>query len=79
MRKRTGLSRREQDTLDCIKEYMLKYNVTPTIREICDMLGIKSPSAAHHHFKKLIELGYITPHGENTDRYTVKGMKYAKG
>ena len=74
-KKSTGLTRREIDTLNSIKSFMLKYNVTPTIREICDDLNIKSTSSAHMHFKRLIELGYIIPHGDNSLRYSVKGLK----
>lgn len=31
----------------------------PSVREICDAMGLKSPSTAHFHIKRLEELGYI--------------------
>lgn len=77
-KKNKKISRREQDTLDFIKLFMLKNNVTPSVREICEGLGIKSVSAAYSHFKRLIELGYIIPHGDNTIRYSVKGIIFVE-
>lgn len=75
-KKSTTINPRDKDTLDFIKNFMLENHVTPTIREICEGLGITSTSSAYVHFKNLMNLGYIEPYGDNTIRYTVKGMKY---
>ena len=75
MKDKNKLSRREQDTLNVIRKFMLKNNVTPTIRDICKGLKINSPASAHMHFQRLIDLGYIIPYGDNTIRYSVKGLK----
>ena len=70
----TKLSKRDLDTLRCIREFMLKNNVTPTVREICEGLGIRSTSSAFIHLKRLQEWGYIIPYGD-TGRYSVKGLR----
>lgn len=73
-KQRTKLSRREKDTLKFIKDFMLKNNVAPTVREVCEGLGITSVSSAFMHMKNLQELGYLIPYGD-TGRYSVKGLK----
>ena len=73
--KSNTINKRDQDTLDFVKAFMLKNGVTPTIREICEGLNIKSVSAAFIHMNNLKDLGYITPYGESGARYVVKGIK----
>lgn len=70
------LNKRDEDTLNFIKGFMLENNVTPTIRDICSGLNISSVSAVYYRFKKLVDLGYVIPFGDNTIRYSVKGLKY---
>ena len=70
------ISKRTERVLNFIKDFTLTNNVTPTIREIGEGVGLKNPSAAYYHFKKLIKYGYIVPHGDNTVRYYVKGINY---
>ena len=74
-KKKPGINRRDKDTLEFIKAFMLKNGVTPTIREICDGLKIKSPSAAFIHLNNLKEAGLVIPYGESGARYVVKGIK----
>ena len=71
------ITKRERDTLNFIKKFMLKNNVTPTVRDMCKGIGIKSPSTAMVHFHRLIELGYIIPY-KDTARYQVKGIKFVE-
>lgn len=73
--KNKSINKRDQDTLDFVKNFMLKNGVTPTIREICDGLNIKSVSAVFVHMNNLKNMGYITPYGESGARYVVKGIK----
>lgn len=69
------LTKRDQDILDFIKDYMKKNGTTPTIREIASGVGLYSTASAHSHFIRLSDLGYIT---QLDRRYTVKGMKYVE-
>lgn len=41
---------------------------TPSVREICQELGIKSTSTAHRSLSKLVEAGLIERRGENLNR-----------
>ena len=74
-KKSTTINKRDIDTLEFIKGFMLKNGVTPTVREISEGLGISSAAAAHLHLKNLINYGYIIPYGESGARYVVKGIK----
>lgn len=69
------VSKREQDVYDFIKAFMLKNNVTPSIREISEGLGLTSVSPIHYHMKGLIKAGLVIPYGENTIRYSIKGVR----
>ncbi len=39
--------------------YLAEHGYAPSIRDICDAVGLKSPSTVHFHLKNLAELGYI--------------------
>ncbi len=69
------ISEKDLEVYNFIKEFILSNNVVPSIREICDGVGLRSTSSAHRHVKKLSEAGYIIPYGENSIRYFVKGLK----
>ena len=51
----------EKQTLvfDYIVEYTADKGYPPTVRELCDELGFKSPNTAHFHLKGLKDKGYI--------------------
>ena len=46
-----------------IYQFLLSYiderGYAPSVRDICDAVGLKSPSTVHFHLKNLAELGYI--------------------
>lgn len=44
---------------DCIKDYFEKNNYQPTIRELCDMMGVRSPSTVFYYLEKLEAQGRI--------------------
>lgn len=61
--KKIGTS--QQKILDYLKECS-SVGRTPSVREICDEVGLKSTSTVHHHLSVLEEQGYITrEHGVN--------------
>ena len=44
---------------ECIKDYFEKNNYQPTIRELCDMMGVRSPSTVFYYLEKLEAQGRI--------------------
>lgn len=45
----------------------------PTVREICQAVGLRSPSTVHSHLKILQEDGYLTKDDRKTRTLSVKG------
>ena len=54
-----GLSDKQKSVLDCIKNFIEEKKYPPTVRELCDELGIKSTSTIHGHLMRLERDGYI--------------------
>ncbi len=50
---------RQQLILDFITEYTKENGYPPTIREICDGVGLKSPSTVHGHIERLRKAGKL--------------------
>lgn len=50
---------RSQQILDFITEYTHDNGYPPTIREICDGVGLKSPSTVHGHLERLRRAGKL--------------------
>ncbi len=53
------LTKRQEEILDFIKNFMVKHGFPPTIREIGEALGISSPATIHAHLKNLETRGVI--------------------
>lgn len=53
------LSKRQQQVLDCLKDYIENKGYCPSVRDICEELNLSSPSTVHVHLKNLEERGYI--------------------
>lgn len=53
------LTKRQRDILDFIVETVEDRGFPPAVREICDAVGLSSPSTVHAHLSSLEELGYI--------------------
>ena len=53
------VTKRQQAVLDCIEECIREKGYGPTVREICQSLGLSSPSTVHVHLKALEEKGLI--------------------
>ena len=53
------LSLRQREILDFITEQISQKNYPPSVREICQAMGLRSSSTAHAHLKALERKGYI--------------------
>ena len=61
------LNERDRLIYNFIKD-RISEGYVPTVREICDTLGIRSTSTAHSSLKKLVEAGLLEKHGTNLNR-----------
>ena len=53
------VTKRQQAVLDCIEECIREKGYGPTVREVCQTLGLSSPSTVHVHLKALEQKGLI--------------------
>lgn len=53
------ISAKQQQILDYIKDEILSKGYPPTVREICERVGLRSTSSVHSHLNTLEENGYI--------------------
>ena len=53
------ITAKQQQILDYMKEQILKTGYPPTVREICDAVGLRSTSSVHSHLETLEKNGYI--------------------
>lgn len=59
------LNNSQEKILKEIKNSLEDRGYPPTVRELCNKVGLKSKSTVHYHLIKLEELGYIKrKHGE---------------
>ena len=54
-----ALTAKQQKILDYIKEEILKKGYPPTVREICETVGLRSTYSVHAHLSTLEKNGYI--------------------
>lgn len=57
------LTKRQDEVLKYIKEFISKHGYPPTVREIGEALGLSSPATTHSHISQLEEKGYIRKNG----------------
>ena len=53
------LTHRQKSILDVICVYYQRWGFSPTVREICDQLGLAGPAGVHRILRVLQEKGYI--------------------
>lgn len=58
-----NLTRRQNELLDVIKKYIASNGFPPTVRELCDELGLSSPATVQVHLNNLEEKGLIAKSG----------------
>ena len=57
--KERRITAKQQEILEFIKEVILSRGYPPTVREICEKVGLKSTSSVHSHLETLEKNGYI--------------------
>ena len=53
------LTKKQSEVLKFVKEFMVSHGYPPTVREICNSLGLSSPATVHSHLAQLESKGYI--------------------
>ena len=53
------LTEKQRAVLEYIKKYILKKSYPPSVREICEAVGLQSTSSVHAHLNSLEKKGYI--------------------
>lgn len=53
------ISDKQRQILEYIKQEILNKGYPPTVRDICDAVGLKSTSSVHSHLESLEKNGYI--------------------
>ncbi|SHH76043.1 repressor LexA [Caloranaerobacter azorensis DSM 13643] len=53
------ITKRQVEILKAIDTYIKEKGYSPTIREICKMVNLKSSSTVYEHLRKLEKAGYI--------------------
>lgn len=61
------LTKRQEDTLRFIKEYIVSHGYPPTVREIAKAIDVSSPATVQAHLDRLADKGYIK-RGSNKNR-----------
>lgn len=67
------ISDKQQKILNFITEFTAEQGYPPSVREIGQAMGLKSPSTVHAHLKRLREMGYIEKNDRKTRAITVNG------
>jgi len=48
-----------KELLSYIAKYIEENQISPTVRELCELTGANSTETIHRHINRLIEFGYI--------------------
>lgn len=67
------LSPMRMKILDYVTHFSQKNGYPPTVREICEAVGLRSPSTVHSHLKILQESGYLSKDDRKTRALKVPG------
>ena len=69
------LSPMRQRILDYVTAFTRENGYPPTVREICDAVGLRSPSTVHSHLKILQEGGFLEKSDHKTRALSVRGAE----
>ena len=60
MRQKTdGLTKKQKEVLEFIKQFHAEYKYPPSIRQICSAINLSSPATVHVHINHLVDKGFI--------------------
>lgn len=76
--KRNSLTKRQQEIYDFLKDRILNRGYGPTVREIGDYFGIKSPNGVMCHLKALEKKGLISRESNMSRAITLSEAKPQK-
>jgi len=71
-----GITAKQKQVYDCIVEFTNTRGYPPTVREICEAVGVSSPSTVHAHIKALERHGVLQK-DERKTRALSTGIKTA--
>jgi repressor LexA len=74
-----GLTNRQKQVLDFINGFLIQNAYPPTVREVADHFGFKSPRAAHDHMRALQRKGYLTTDPRKPRTIKLAGAPPARG
>ena len=60
------LTAKQEQVLNFIKQHLMAKSYPPTVREICEAVGLKSTSSVHAHLETLEKKGYIRKDQDKT-------------
>ena len=72
------LSKKQEEVLNYIHDASVKQGYPPSVREICEAVGLRSPSSVHAHIKTLNDLGYIVKSDRKTRAINVASFQRGK-
>lgn len=74
------MTKSRQNVLNAIIDYITEHQYPPSVRDICDMTGLRSTATVHRHIEKLLKDGFLeTDCGIGTPRaLRVCGYKFVK-
>ena len=70
------LTKSQEMVLNAIRTFTAERGYSPSVRDLCEMCGLKSTSSVHAHLKSLEKKGYLKKH-ENQPRALVLVGAYA--
>lgn len=70
------LTKSQEMVLNAIRTFTAERGYSPSVRDLCEMCGLRSTSSVHAHLKSLEKKGYLKKH-ENQPRALVLVGAYA--
>ena len=62
--KANKMTRKQQEIYDYIAAFITEHSYPPSVREICDGVGLRSPSTVHFHLQNMEEKGFLAKDGK---------------
>lgn len=69
-----GPTAKQLRILEAITEFIDEHGYSPSVREICDAVGLSSTATVHSHLQRLRELGYLERDGGRMRTLKVVGQ-----